>query len=89
MRKLLSLFLAVAMMMAAVPAAFAAEPYTLDIWWVGNADNPEVREEVEAAINEYIEPKIDAHVSFHIVPWDDWNARRKKRNKPEIQNTAA
>ena len=23
------------------------------------------------------------------VPWDDWNARRKKRNKPEIQNTAA
>ena len=72
MRKLLSLFLAVAMMMAAVPAAFAAEPYTLDIWWVGNADNPEVREEVEAAINEYIEPKIDAHVSFHIVPWDDW-----------------
>ena len=23
------------------------------------------------------------------VPWDEWNARRKKRNKPEIQNTAA
>ena len=23
------------------------------------------------------------------VPWEDWNARRKKRNKPEIQNTAA
>ena len=23
------------------------------------------------------------------VPWDAWNARRKKRNKPEIQNTAA
>ena len=23
------------------------------------------------------------------VPWDDWNARRKKRNQPEIQNTAA
>ena len=21
------------------------------------------------------------------VPWDDWNARRKKRNQPEIQNT--
>ena len=72
MRKLLSLFLAVVMLMAAVPAALAAEPYTLDIWWVGNADNPEVRAEVEAAINEYIEPKIDAHVSFHIIPWDDW-----------------
>ena len=23
------------------------------------------------------------------VPWDEWNIRRKKRNKPEIQNTAA
>ena len=23
------------------------------------------------------------------VPWEDWNARRKKKNKPEIQNTAA
>ncbi len=23
------------------------------------------------------------------VPWDDWNVRRKKQNKPEIQNTAA
>ena len=23
------------------------------------------------------------------VPWEDWNARRKKQNKPEIQNTAA
>ena len=23
------------------------------------------------------------------VPWDDWNARRKKHNKPEIQNTVA
>ena len=72
MRRLLSLFLALTVALAIAPAAFAAEPYTLDIWWVGNADNPEVREEVEAAINEYIEPKIDAHVSFHIVPWDDW-----------------
>ena len=23
------------------------------------------------------------------VPWDDWNARRRKHHKPEIQNTAA
>ena len=23
------------------------------------------------------------------VPWEDWNARRKKRNKPEIQNSVA
>jgi len=72
MRKFLSLFLALIMMLALVPAAFAAEPYTLDIYWVGAGDNPEIRADVEAAINEYIEPLIDAHVSFHIVPWDDW-----------------
>ena len=33
MRKLLSLFLAVAMMMAAVPAAFAAEPFPCFWQW--------------------------------------------------------
>ena len=72
MRKFVSLFLALIMVLALVPAAFAAEPYTLDIYWVGNADDPEIRADVEAAVNEYIEPLIDAHVSFHIVPWDDW-----------------
>ena len=72
MRKFVSLFLALIMMLALVPTAFAAEPYTLDIYWVGNADDPEIRADVEAAVNEYIEPLIDAHVSFHIVPWDDW-----------------
>ena len=72
MRKFVSLFLALIMMLALVPTAFAAEPYTLDIYWVGNADDPEIRADVEAAVNEYIEPLIDAHVSFHIIPWDDW-----------------
>ena len=72
MRKLLSVFLALILMLAAMPAAFAAEPYTLDIYWVGAGDNPDIRAEVEAAIDEHIEPLIDAHVSFHIVPWDDW-----------------
>ena len=72
MRKFVSLFLALILMLALVPAAFAAEPYTLDIYWVGNADDPEIRADVEAAVNEYIEPLIDAHVSFHIVPWGDW-----------------
>ena len=62
------------MVLALVPAAFAAEPYTLDIYWVGNGDNPEIREGVEKAINDYIEPLIDAHVHFHIVGWDDWKA---------------
>ncbi len=71
MRKLISILLALIMVLAAVPAAMA-EPVTLDIYWVGAGDNPEVRAEVEAAINEYIGPLIDAHVSFHIIPWDDW-----------------
>ena len=72
MRKLVSILLTLAMILALVPAAMAAEPYTLDIYWVGNGDNPEVRADVEAAINEYIEPLINAHVSLHIVGWDDW-----------------
>ena len=72
MRKLVSLFLALVMVLAMAPAAFAVEPETLDIYWIGNGDNPEVREGVEAAINEYIEPLINAHVVFHIVGWDDY-----------------
>ena len=71
MRKLLSLFLALVMILALMPAAMA-EPYTIDIYWVGYEDAPEIRAEVEAAINEYIGPKIDAKVAIHIIPWGDW-----------------
>ena len=71
MRKLISLFLALAMILALAPAAMA-EPYTLDIYWVGAGDDPAVRADVEEAINAYIGPKIDAWVSIHIIPWDDW-----------------
>ena len=74
MRKLLSLFLALIMLLALMPAA-TAEPYTIDIYWVGNEDVPEIRAEVEAAINDYIGPKIDAKVSFHIIPWGDWESQ--------------
>ena len=74
MRKLVSVLLAVALLAGMLPAALASEPYTLDIYWVGNADSPEVRAVVEDAVNEYIGPLIGAHVSFHIVPWDDWKA---------------
>ena len=42
MRKLVSLFLVLAMVLALVPAAMAAD-YTLDIYWVGNGDNEAVR----------------------------------------------
>jgi putative aldouronate transport system substrate-binding protein len=73
MRKLVALLLALMMISALVPAALAADDvYTLDIYWVGNGDNKTVREGVEEAINEYIEPLIGAKVSFHIIGWNDW-----------------
>ena len=70
MRKLISLLLALVMALGIVSAA--ADAYTLDIYWVGAGDAPEIREGVEEAINAYIEPKIGAKVSFHIIPWADW-----------------
>lgn len=48
-----------------------AETAVLDYYWVANQDT-ETRPQVEAAINEYIEPLIGANVSFHLVPWGDW-----------------
>ncbi len=73
MRKLVTLLLAVAMVLAMLTVAVAEEPYTLDIYWVGNGDNEAVRAGVEAAVNEYIEPLIGAKVSYHIIGWGDWN----------------
>ena len=74
MRKLVSLLLALALVLALVPAvATADDVYTLDIYWVGNGDNEAVRAGVEEAINAYIEPLIGAHVSFHIIGWGDWS----------------
>ena len=73
MRKLVTLLLALAMVLSLVTAAVAEEPYTLDIYWVGNGDNEAVRAGVEAAVNEYIEPLIGANVSYHIIAWGDWN----------------
>lgn len=73
MRKLVTLLLALAMVLSLVTAAVAEEPYTLDIYWVGNGDNEAVRAGVEAAVNAYIEPLIGANVSYHIIAWGDWN----------------
>ena len=73
MRKLVSLFLALVMVLALLPTAMADDAYTLDIYWVGNGDNEAVRAGVEAAVNEYIEPLIGAKVSYHIIGWGDWN----------------
>ena len=72
MRKIICLFLALAVMIGLLPGALAAGVPTLDIYWVGAGDAPEIRAGVEEAINAYIEPKIGAHVSFHIIPWADW-----------------
>ncbi len=72
MRKLLSMLLALAMVLALVPA-MADDAYTLDIYWVGNGDNEAVRQGVEAAVNAYVEPLIGAKVSYHIIGWGDWN----------------
>ena len=71
MRKLVSLLLALLLLAGLVPAA-SAEVYTLDIYWVGTGDAPEIRAGVEEAINAHIEPLIGAHVRFHIIPWDSW-----------------
>ena len=93
MRKLISLLLALVMLLGLIPAAMAAGPYTLDIYWVGAGDQPEIRKGVEKAINEYIEPKIGANVSFHIIPWDSWetdavNALKNDFTKMDLIFTA-
>lgn len=73
MRKLVSLLLALVMVLSLASVAMAEEPYTLDIYWVGNGDNEAVRAGVEEAVNAYIEPLIGAKVSYHIIGWGDWN----------------
>jgi len=73
MRKLVSLLLALVLVLSLMPMAMADDVYTIDCYWVGNGDNTPIREGVEAAINEYIEPLIGANIVFHIVGWSDWN----------------
>lgn len=72
MRKIISVMLVLALTLGMLSFA-SADTYNLDIYWVGNGDNPEIRKQVEAAINDYIEPIIGATVTFHIVGWDYWN----------------
>jgi len=43
----------------------------LDYYWIGNGDTDQ-RPLVEAAINEYVGPLINANVAFHIIGWGDW-----------------
>ena len=58
----------------ATAAPAAAAPVMLDFYIVGNGDSAE-RPQVEAAINAYIQPLINANVTFHIVPWGDWQGK--------------
>lgn len=80
MRKLIALLLMLALTASLVSAAFAADIYTLDICWIANRDDPEIRKGVEDAINEYL---ARAHknnrkvkkmqVSIHLIDWDHWD----------------
>ena len=54
----------------AVPAT-QGPPYMIDYYIVGNQDAT-TRPEVEKAINEYIQPLINANITFHIIGWSDW-----------------
>jgi putative aldouronate transport system substrate-binding protein len=57
-----------------VPTKAQAAPYMIDYYQVGNQDVAE-RAAVEAAIDAYIQPLINANVTFHIVPWADWTTK--------------
>jgi putative aldouronate transport system substrate-binding protein len=56
------------------PTVTMGPPVMLDYYQVGNADSTS-RAKVEAAIDAYIEPLINADVTFHIIPWGDWASK--------------
>jgi putative aldouronate transport system substrate-binding protein len=55
-------------------AAPPAETAILDYYIVGAGDTDQ-RPLVEAAINEYIQPLINANVVFHVIGWGDWASK--------------
>ena len=71
MKKWLVIGLVLALLLSGVVAANAAS-YTLDMYWIGNGDT-DARASVEQAINEYIEPILDANINFHIYGWGEWD----------------
>ncbi len=54
MRKLIALLLTLALVISLVPAAFAAEAYTLDIYWIANVNTDKPLTDERAAIEEYL-----------------------------------
>lgn len=54
MRKLIALLLTLALVISLVPAAFAAEAYTVDIYWIANVNTDKPLTDERAAIEEYL-----------------------------------
>ncbi len=54
MRKLIALLLTLALVISLAPAAFAAEAYTLDIYWIANVNTDRPLADQRAAIEEYL-----------------------------------
>ena len=54
MRKLTALLLTLALLCGLGSSAMAKSAYTLDIYWIANRDDPEIRAGVEEAVNEYL-----------------------------------
>lgn len=75
MRRLIALLLTLALVIGLAPAALA-KTHTLDIYWIANSDNEEIRAGVEKAINAYLaelakSKKIkEMEVAIHLVTWD-------------------
>lgn len=55
-------------------AGSSGDVITLDYYWIGNGDTDQ-RADVEAAINEYVEPLLGVNVVFHIIGWGDWDTK--------------
>ena len=54
MRKLIALLLTLALVISLAPAVFAAEAYTLDIYWIANVNTDRPLADQRAAIEEYL-----------------------------------
>jgi len=59
---------------AQATATTAAPVVMLDFYLEGNGDTTK-RADVEKAINDYIQPLINANITIHIIAWGDWNGK--------------
>ena len=54
MRKLIALLLVLSLLTGLAPAAFAADVYTLDIYWIANVNTDKPYKDLAAAIGDYL-----------------------------------